>query len=120
MKSSISGFMVFGQLELDVMLLPRYHSVRELANAICQVNDNLKCGVKPPFRQFPLLLPSSRIANLPLDFLKGRSFMRYTVTTFKVHLKCAIMLAGLGLIASRSRIVVWSLDVRDLFGQPVL
>ena len=34
--------MVFGQLELDVMLLHRYYSVREPANAICQVNDNLK------------------------------------------------------------------------------
>jgi hypothetical protein len=32
-------------------------------------------------------LPSSRIANLPLDFLKGESFMRYTVTMFKVRLE---------------------------------
>jgi hypothetical protein len=33
---------MFGQLELDIMLLHRYHSVREPANAICQVNDNLE------------------------------------------------------------------------------
>jgi hypothetical protein len=33
-------------------------------------------------------LPSSRIANLPLDFFKkGEIFMRYTVTTFKVRLE---------------------------------
>ena len=42
-----------------------------------------------PFRQVFLLLPSSRIANLPLDFLKGEIFMRYTVTTFKVRLEAS-------------------------------
>jgi hypothetical protein len=37
---------------------------------------------------FPLLLPAPRIANLPLDFFKkGKIFMRYTVTTFKVRLE---------------------------------
>jgi hypothetical protein len=59
--------MVFGQLELDVMLLHRYYSVREPANAICQVNDNLKYEEEMSgfgYLVFSLPAPSQSFAHL--------------------------------------------------------
>src|SRR5215471_14339068 len=45
--------------------------------------SNEDSDIKHPVRQ--LFLPSSRIANLPLDLFK-EDFMRYIVTTFKARL----------------------------------